>query len=137
MKTLFILRGIPGSGKTTIANALSEGGKYPVCTADDFFMKNIDGQTVYKWDRELIGAAHEWCRNKAIAAMVRGEEKIFIANTNTTEKEMKPYFEMAAKNGYIVVSMIVENRHGGANEHNVPAETIEIMKNRLLCNIKL
>jgi len=43
---------------------------------------------------------------------------------------MKPYYKMAEEFGYTVFSIIVENRHGGVNVHNVPAETIEKMKNR-------
>ena len=51
MKTLIILRGVPGCGKSTVAEVLSNNGKYPVCTADDFFMK--DGE--YKWNPKQLG----------------------------------------------------------------------------------
>jgi hypothetical protein len=37
---------------------------------------------------------------------------------------------MAEKLGYRVTSMIVENRHGGKNEHGVPDDKLETMKNR-------
>jgi hypothetical protein len=43
---------------------------------------------------------------------------------------MEPYFELAKKYGYKVFTLIVENRHGGTNEHNVPEDKIEQMKNR-------
>jgi hypothetical protein len=43
---------------------------------------------------------------------------------------MKPYIEMAKEWGYTVFSIIVENRHGGVNEHGVPEDKLEIMKNR-------
>jgi hypothetical protein len=43
---------------------------------------------------------------------------------------MKPYFDLAEKHGYKVYSLIVENRHGGVNEHGVPEDKLEIMKNR-------
>jgi hypothetical protein len=48
---------------------------------------------------------------------------------------MKPYYDIANEYGYRVYSLIVENRHGGVNEHGVPAEKLEQMKNRF--NIKL
>ena len=55
---------------------------------------------------------------------------IVVSNTFTRAWEMEPYFELAEKYGYKVHTLVVENRHGGVNEHNVPAEEIEQMKNR-------
>ena len=43
---------------------------------------------------------------------------------------MKDYFDLASTYGYRVVSLIVENRHGSKNVHNVPEETLEKMRNR-------
>jgi hypothetical protein len=48
---------------------------------------------------------------------------------------MEPYFELAKKYGYRVHSIIVENRHGGINEHNVPEDKLTQMVDRF--NIKL
>jgi hypothetical protein len=62
-------------------------------------------------------------------------ERIIVSNTFTQEWEMKPYYDIAEKYGYRVYSLIVENRHGGVNEHGVPVEKLEQMKNRF--NIKL
>jgi hypothetical protein len=43
---------------------------------------------------------------------------------------MEPYFEIAKEWGYTVFSIIVENRHGGVNEHGVPEDKLKMMKNR-------
>jgi hypothetical protein len=43
---------------------------------------------------------------------------------------MEEYYKMASQHGYRVYSLIVENRHGGVNEHGVPGEKLEQMKNR-------
>jgi hypothetical protein len=43
---------------------------------------------------------------------------------------MQSYYQMAERYGYRVHSVIVENRHGGINEHNVPEEKLLQMKNR-------
>jgi hypothetical protein len=43
---------------------------------------------------------------------------------------MEAYYKLADKYGYRVYSLIVENRHGGVNEHGVPADKLEQMKNR-------
>ena len=56
--------------------------------------------------------------------------EIAVSNTFTQEWEMKDYFDLADKYGYKVVSLIVENRHGGKNVHGVPEDKLEIMKNR-------
>jgi len=122
MKELILLRGLPGSGKSTLAKTL--GG--PVFEADNYFM--VDGE--YKFNPSLLGVAHNDCRNHTRVAMAVGREKIIVSNTFTQEWEMKAYYELAEKYGYRVFSIIIENRHGGVNEHGVPEDKLEIMKNR-------
>jgi len=129
-KSLFIIRGIPGSGKTTLAEILAEG-KYPVFSADQYFEKN--GK--YEWKKEELGIAHEICKRNVETNMKLGIEKIFVANTFTTEKEIAPYYDLAKNNGYKVFSIIVENRHNGINIHNVPNDSLNAMKARF--SIKL
>ena len=127
MKTLYIVRGIPGSGKSTFAKSLGRTH----FEADMFFMK--DG--VYKFDVSKIKEAHKWCQDSVNTAMILNNtsglnETIVVSNTFTQEWEMKPYFEMADQYDYRVFSIVVENRHGGINEHGVPEDKIEQMKNR-------
>jgi phenolic acid decarboxylase len=55
---------------------------------------------------------------------------IVVSNTFTQEWEMEPYFQMASTFDYKVFSIIVENRHGGVNQHGVPEDKIQIMKDR-------
>ena len=121
---MFIVRGIPGSGKSTFAEQLAPTAQ--ICTADDFHMK--DGK--YNWKPENVGKAHAWCQSKAENLMADNVTPVVIANTSTTVKEMQPYYDFAEKYGYQVFSIIVENRHGGMNVHEVPEETLEKMKNR-------
>ncbi len=122
-RVLIIIRGIPGCGKSSFAKLF---GTSNVCTADDYFMK--DGE--YKWDPSKIKFAHEWCQSKAKSMMDVYEPLIIVANTSTTERELKPYYDLAEKYGYKVYSVIVENRHEGKNIHNVPEATLEAMKTR-------
>lgn len=56
--------------------------------------------------------------------------EIAVSNTFTQEWEMEPYMELAKKYGYTVFTIIVENRHGGVNQHNVPDEVLNKMRER-------
>ena len=63
MKKLVIIRGIPGSGKSTHASGLikayqSEGRTTAHFEADMFFTHE-DGS--YHWNPKQIGFAHQWC----------------------------------------------------------------------------
>jgi predicted kinase len=121
-KTLILVRGCPGSGKSTFAKTL--GGIH--FEADMYFMK--DGE--YKFNPSEIKSAHNWCMIQVQKAMVDDEPTIVVSNTFTQEWEMETYYEFAKQNNYKVFTIIVENRHGGVNEHGVPEEKLEQMKNR-------
>ncbi len=57
-------------------------------------------------------------------------DKIIVSNTFTQEWEMEAYYWLAEQYGYRVHSLVVENRHMGVNQHGVPADKLEQMKNR-------
>ena len=122
MRELFLLRGLPGSGKSTLAKSL--GGMY--AEADQYFME--DGE--YKFDPSKIKDAHGWCQDIVHSYLRNGIEKVIVSNTFTQEWEMEAYYKLAEKYGYRVYSLIVENRHGGVNEHGVPEGKLKQMKNR-------
>jgi len=127
-KILTICRGIPGSGKSTFAKTL--GGQH--YEADMFF---IDEEGNYQFDVTKIKEAHQWCQSIVKTDMILEYPKIVVSNTSTEEWEMEPYFKLAKEYGYTVFSIVVENRHRGVNQHGVPEEKLEQMRNRF--NIKL
>lgn len=122
-KVLFIVRGLPGSGKTTLAKQLTAN----VFEADHYFYDN-DGN--YNFIPSEIKEAHKECQEFVGHAMESNIEKIAVSNTFTQEWEMKPYINLAKEHGYKVFTIVVENRHGGINVHNVPEDKIEQMANR-------
>jgi len=124
MKTLVLLRGLPGAGKSTVAKLFP---KAPHFEADMYF---LDAEGNYKFEAAKIKDAHNWCRHSTMDAMKRGYETIVVSNTFTQEWEMEAYNLLAEELGYMVVSLIVENRHGGKNIHSVPDDKLEVMKNR-------
>jgi predicted kinase len=128
---LFLVRGLPGSGKTSFASAI--WNDYAVCEADKFF---YDKEGNYNFDPTKLKEAHAWCINEVESKMIEHQNnqqyypEIAVSNTFTQEWEMENYFKLAQKYGYKVVSLIIENRHGSQNIHGVPEEKLQIMKNR-------
>jgi len=136
MKILICLRGTSGSGKTTLAKCLDTllFGRIAIFAADDFFTR-YNGE--YNFDPKLLGEAHKSCQKNAEYAASKGTQVIVVHNTSTTEKELAPYREIADKYGYQFFSVIVENRHGGKDVHNVPQNVRENQAKKLAGSIKL
>lgn len=129
-KTLFIIRGLPGSGKSTLGKTIAMES----FAADDFFDEYYNG----KFKPEKIKNAHEYCKAQVEQAMTWGDnpcESIAVCNTFTQDWEIKPYLDLAKRHGYTVHQIIVENTHGNLSVHNVPKETVEKMRKRFQINL--
>lgn len=121
-KILYIIRGISGSGKSEFAKTLG----CPVFSADDYFMQNGE----YKFLASLLPEAHADCKARVNRAMYEGVDRIAVANTFTQEWEFEDYLYLANANNYKAFCLVVENRHGKKNVHNVPDANIERMRER-------
>ena len=127
---LILLRGLPGSGKTTLAKIilqLRSTDEPEVLSADDFFE---DKEGDYNFDPTKLKEAHNYCQFRCSERMRQQKAKIVVANTFTQEWEMDEYFKMAERYNYRVHTVIVENRHGNENVHGVPEDKLQQMKNR-------
>ena len=78
-RVMFIMRGLPGSGKSTIAHNLKQvyGEQAVICSADDF-RYNEKGQ--YIWKEEQTEEMHWLCENKAQQVCKQGEAVVIIGN---------------------------------------------------------
>lgn len=127
---LILLRGLPGSGKTTLAKIilqLRSTDEPEVLSADDFFE---DKEGEYNFDPTKLKEAHNYCQFRCSERMRQQKAKIVVANTFTQEWEMHEYIKMAERYNYRVHTVIVENRHGNENVHGVPEDKLQQMKNR-------
>jgi len=122
MKNLFLLRGLPGSGKSTFAKMICNQH----VEADMFF---FDDNSNYVFDATKLKQAHKWCQDTTEEWMKQGYN-VAVSNTFTQEWEMDAYYALAKQYGYQVTSLVVENRHDGVNTHGVPDDKLEQMKNR-------
>jgi L-rhamnose isomerase len=110
------------------------GSDFLVCEADKYFINKETGE--YNFDVTKLKDAHKYCYDLVETymkdSMVNDQfyREIAVSNTFTQEWEMKPYYVLAEKYGYKIFCIIVENRHGGTNLHDVPEDKLEIMRNR-------
>lgn len=117
MAKLVILRGLPGSGKTTLAKQM-----YPSLhvEADMFFQRN----GTYQYSPKRIKEAHTWCQSIVRFGLGFGAD-VVVSNTFTTLKEIEPYLHMTWDKLEVIKCV---GEFGSV--HGVPEETLAKMKAR-------
>lgn len=138
---VIILRGLPGSGKTTFIKAFAkqERAELVICSSNDSFVGS-DG--VYRFKPEKLGDAHDECFRKFSETLqslqtLETESHTIVAvdNTATTLWEMAPYRMMARRYG-LPVEFIEVGDQGDIdklverNVHGVPESAIRAMRSR-------
>lgn len=122
---LVLIRGLPGSGKTTEAlKILKEFNIKHHYEADMYF---TDENGNYNYDASKIKEAHEWCLMKTKQAIENGED-VVVSNTFTRKWEMEKYVQIAKENN--TPFYILTATGNFKNIHGVPQETIEKMRQR-------
>jgi len=128
MKTVIILCGISGSGKSTrVAKFYPEA---MVCSADHFFM--VGGE--YRFDPSKLPQAHGSCLKQFVSCLQEKVETVVVDNTNTTVAEVAPYAALALAYGYdlrIEILKVDAQVAAARNLHGVPLVGIVKMAERL------
>ena len=130
---LTLIRGIPGSGKSTLARKLAgDLVNARWLEADHFFINPDTG--VYAWDGAKIGQAHSWCQEETANALYYKQD-VFVSNTFTTEKEIRPYLEILRLMTGVKLNIITCQGSFGSI-HGVPDATLAAMKKRFVYNLE-
>jgi predicted kinase len=118
---LYLLRGLPGSGKSTYAKSKFGGALH--LESDMYFVCGSQ----YIFDHRRLSAAHVWCAKTARRALETGMD-VVVSNTFTQYWELAPYINMA--NEMRMPYRIYEIRTQFQCVHDVPNEKVEVMKKR-------
>jgi hypothetical protein len=132
--TVILLRSVSGAGKSTLADLLASNEGWVSVCADDYF---TDVYGNYNFDASKLGVAHTYCQNLFMFHLTNTDVKgVIVANTNTKERDFSFYEKAAKEAGAMFISLVVENRNGNKDIHNVPQNIREMqaenIKNSLL-----
>ncbi|MEZ8656473.1 AAA family ATPase [Vibrio sp. 10N.222.54.F12] len=119
---LTLVRGIPGSGKTTMASKLDAH----LVEADMFF---VDKDGNYNYCSQYIKDAHAWCQLE-MKRLLRSGHDVVVANTFIRCWEVQGYIEAAQSLNLELDVEVIEAEGKYQNIHGVPDRTVERMKNQ-------
>jgi len=121
---LYLIGGVPGAGKSTLAKKMVQNGQADVhFEADMYFEK--DGE--YRFDPRQLKYAHEWCQNEVEKALIAGKN-VVVSNTFTMRWERETYYAMAICYSHNVEFIKLDG--GFKSVHDVPEEKIQKMRAR-------
>lgn len=125
MPKLIIIRGAPGSGKSTMAYKLQDQDpSLRHWEADDYFFIG----SKYVFDPRLLPSAHEWCHSSVLHDLRNGND-VVVSNTFTRCWEMSKYMGLGGVIDDLHIE-VIELHTEYVNRHGVPEEKVDQMRRR-------
>jgi predicted kinase len=136
-KTLTLMQGIPGSGKSTVAKALADATGALIFSTDEFWY--MGDPSYYDYDKTRTAEAHNWNQRRAILEMSRNMHNIIIDNTNLTQEAVSPYLMGAYVFGYdtqvirvdVPLEVAFARNATRPKDRQIPESVIEEMAERM------
>ena len=128
-KTAFIIRGLPGSGKSSVAELLASTSESSVIhSTDNYHM--INGR--YKFNKEMLWVYHQRNLEAFEKSCKKGIKIVICDNTNIKKSFYSKYVRTAKKYGYKVFIITVGDFNASEcwrhNRHGVPLKVVRSMK---------
>ena len=130
-KIILIIRGLPGSGKTTLGKEFIKNIDNSIqIESDDFHMSCNE----YNYNKSNIIDAIHYVQSSVNNCIKQNVKLIILSSVFTLLEHIAEYFDKARKNNYILYTItLTENNINlllKRNIHNVQLETFKSMKSR-------
>lgn len=133
MKRFVIMRGVPGSGKTTFARLLRAYMEDAVILSADIYFTSPTGR--YKFHAPSLGKAHAQCYQQTTDMLTEGRKLVILDNTNINKRDYAKYIDVAKAFDYQIIEVALRTSEyikcAERCVHNVPLETIKRMGENL------
>lgn len=122
---LYLIRGLPGSGKSTYAKHIIKSNPDTLHYEADMYF--LDEQGNYNFDANKLKHAHAWCFDSTENGLSSGHD-VIVSNTFTQKWEMDSYIKLAKKfNAELIILKATGNYK---NIHGVPDVALHRMISR-------
>lgn len=112
-----IVRGLPGSGKTTLAREIARSCGF-VHVENDMYFESEQG---YKNDGTELSRAQQWCFRAARDAVVAGK-RVVVSNVFSKVAHMEPFLKLDE------AATVIECTGEFGSTHDVPEDVIARMR---------
>lgn len=114
---LVVIRGLPGSGKSTLGKTIARECGYLFFETDQFF----ESEQGYQYDGNQLDAARKWCLRSTRDAILTGQRAV-VTGVFSKPRQLEPYLDMALS------AVVIECTANYGSEHNVPDHILQKMQ---------